>query len=65
MNEDATCGKGAVKRMRKKNSRPKLENSRLTMQLCDYQMRERKLLRGLMLLFAVLIGIGFAVGLGK
>jgi len=32
------------------------------MELVDYQMRERKVLCGLLLLFAMVIGVGFAVG---
>ena len=47
--------------MREKNSRLKIENSSLKLQLLDYQMRERKVLWGLLLLFTVLIGISFAI----
>jgi len=72
MKEEAACDRDAVKRVREKNSRlktenstPKMENSRLKMERVDYQMRERKVLRGLLLSFAVIIGVGFAVGGGK
>ena len=65
MKEEAACDRDAVKRVREKNSRLKMENSRLKMQLVDYEKRERKVLWGLLLLFAVVIGVGFAVEGGK
>ena len=55
MKEETAYDKDVVKRMRKKNSRLKMENSRLkmeslrlNMQLLDYQMREEKVLYGLL-----------------
>ena len=70
--EEAAYDRDVVKRVREKNSRLKMENSRLKMQnsclkmqLVDYQMRERKVLWGLLLLFAVVIGVGFTIGGGK
>ena len=42
MKEEAACDRDAVKRVREKNSRLKMENSRPKMKLVDYQMRERK-----------------------
>ena len=44
MKEEASCDKDVVKKAREKNSR-------LKMQLLDYQMREIKVLWGLLLLF--------------
>ena len=55
LKEEVTYNKDDVKRVREKNSR-------LKMQLLHYQMRERK---ELLLLFVVLIGIGFVVGVRK
>jgi len=72
MKVEAMSDRDAMKRLMEKNlrlkmenSRPKMENSRLKMQLIDYQMRERKVLWGLLLLFSLVIGIGFAVGGGE
>jgi len=62
LKEEVTYNKDDVKRVREKNSRLNMENSRLKMQLLHYQMRERK---ELLLLFVVLIGIGFVVGVRK
>ncbi|KAJ8447137.1 hypothetical protein Cgig2_022866 [Carnegiea gigantea] len=61
MKEEASSDRDAIKRLRKKNSRLKMENSRLKMQLIDYQMREKKVLRWLLLLFGLVIGVGFVV----
>jgi len=51
MKEEAASDRDAVKRVREKNSR--MENSKMKMQLVDYQIRERKVLCSLLLLFAV------------
>jgi len=39
-----------------------MENSRLKMQVLEYQMRKTKMLWRLLLLFVVVIGITFVVG---
>jgi len=65
MKEKAASDRDAMKRLREKTSRQKMENLRLKMQLVDYQMRERKILWGLLLLFGLIIGVGFAIGSGK
>jgi len=49
-------------RLKMENSRLKMENSRLKMQVLQCQMRQRKMLRGLLLLFTILICIIFVVG---
>jgi len=49
-------------RMKMENSSLKMENSRLKMQMLQYQMRQRKMLRSLLLLFTIVIYITFVVG---
>jgi len=61
LKEEVACDKDGMKRVREKNSWLKMQNSRLKMQLLYDQIRERMVLWGLLLLFAVLIGISFAI----
>ncbi|KAJ8435787.1 hypothetical protein Cgig2_030653 [Carnegiea gigantea] len=65
MKEKAACDRDVAKRVREKNLRLRMEDSRLKIQLIGYQMRERKVLWGLLLSLVVLIGIGFAARGGK
>lgn len=65
MKEEAASDRDAMKRLREKTSRLKMDNSRLKIQLVDYQMRERKILWRLLLLFGLVISVDFAVGSGK
>ena len=55
MQEETAWDKDVVKRVREKNSRLKIENTRLKKQLLDYQMRDMKVLWGLLLSFTVII----------
>jgi len=49
-------------RLKMENSSLKMKNSRLKMQVLRYQIRQRKMLRGLLLLFTIVICITFVVG---
>ena len=48
-------------RLKMKNSNLKMKNSRLKMQILHYQMRQRKMLWDLLLLFTIVICITFVV----
>jgi len=49
-------------RLKMENSSLKMENSRLRTQMLQYQMRQRNMLRGLLLLFTIVICVTYIVG---
>jgi len=49
-------------RLKMENSSLKMENSRLRTQVLQYQMRQRNMLRGLLLLFTIVICVTYIVG---